>query len=151
MAFIINTLLTAECIFRIFTCLIAEPIKMAFLFLGWIPTFLSQFALALDEIINNPPHEPADMCMEGTNDITNFTSCTDRNDTRTDWFYFKMPDADNYTRVPFKTVEAICFLPTCISQFGTIGTCIFVMLISIVRYVGGRIFTNEFKDNFNPQ
>ena len=137
LAFIINSLLTAECIFRIFTCLIAEPIKMTFLFLGWIPTFLSQFALSLEKIIGNPPHDAIDTCTENNN---NNTSCTGLNDTSTDWFYFKMLDADNYTSVPFKNVEAICFLPTCISQFGTVGTCIFVMLISIVRYVGSRMF-----------
>ena len=138
MAFIINCLLTAECTFRIFTCLIAEPIKITFLFLGWIPPFLSQIALSLEEIISNPPLKLIDMCMEGNED--NYNS-TEMNYSSTDWFYFKMPDSDKYTRLPFKNVEAICFLPTCISQFCTVGTCIFIMLISIVRYVGSWIFT----------
>ena len=135
MAFVINSLLTAECIFRIFTCLIAEPIKMIFLFLGWMPPFLSQFALVLEEIINYSPGENISMCKEEYVEHNSSISCPDKNYTVPGWFHFKHPDSENHSWVLLKNVEAICFIPTCISQFGTVGTCIFVMLISIVRYI----------------
>ena len=130
MAIIINYLLTAECMFRIFTCLVAEPIKMVFLFLGWSPSFLLKIAIAIEDYINgfeNHADHPADEFLD--HEIE--TSCTTPSDKESQWFCFK--SGSNYTKVPFKHMEAMCFLPTCISQFGTVGTCIFLMFISIIR------------------
>ena len=130
MAIIINYLLTTECIFRIFTCLVAEPIKMVFLFLGRSPSFLLRIALAIEDYINGFENH-ADLQSDEFFDREYDTFCKTTSDKESQWFCFK--SGSNYTRVPFKHMEAMCFLPTCISQFGTVGTCIFIMLISIVR------------------
>ena len=130
MAIIINYLLTTECIFRIFTCLVAEPIKMVFLFLGRSPSFLLRIALAIEDYINGFENH-ADVQADEFFDHEYDTFCKTTSDKESQWFCFK--SGSNYTRVPFKHMEAMCFLPTCISQFGTVGTCIFIMLISIVR------------------
>ena len=132
MAFIITSLLTMECLFRIFTCLIAEPIKMIFLFLGWMPPFFIKVALAFEEIIHNW-EENMDQHIERHFYGNNSIDCNTFNNTDGEWFSFQSHHTEDCTTVSFKTVEAICFLPTCISQFGTVGTCLFVMMISIVR------------------
>ena len=115
MAFIIKSLLTVEGIFRIFTCLIAEPIKIAFLFMGWMPDFFVNSALAIDSLLGN--HEDTD-----------------------DSVFVFADEKDNFISVPFKDIEAICFLPSCLSQAGTVGAVFVVMMVSIVRYARiGRV------------
>ena len=114
MAFIIKSLLTVEGIFRIFTCLIAEPIKIAFLFMGWMPDFFVNSALAIDSLLGH--HED------------------------TDSVFVFADEKDNFISVPFKDIEAICFLPSCLSQAGTVGAVFVVMMVSIVRYARiGRV------------
>ena len=132
MAFIINSLLTSECIFRIFTCLVAEPIKMAFLFLGWMPPFLLKISMAIEERINGL-NESANLQYDEFVVEDNKNVCKTDSERDSQWFCFTTSPGSNFTKVPFKHMEAMCFLPTCISQFGTAGTCIFIMLISIVR------------------
>jgi len=112
--------------------MIAEPIKMIFLFLGWLPPFFLNMAMMIEEHINGLEkldYNRSDEFVDG--DLCKTTN----DDKESEWFCFKAYSGSNYTKVPFKHMEAMCFLPTCISQFGTVGTCIFIMLISIVRYV----------------
>ena len=130
MAIIINYLLTVECMFRIFTCLVAEPIKIIFLFLGWLPSFLLDISNAFEDYINGYENR-VDLKVDEFFDHEIDTFCKITSDKDSQWFCFK--SGSNYTRVPFKHMEAMCFLPTCISQFGTVGTCIFIMFISIIR------------------
>ena len=109
MAFIIKSLLTVEGLFRIFTCLIAEPIKIAFLFTGWMPDSFVNSALAIDSLLGH--HEDTDGSV----------------------FVFA-DEKDDYISVSLKDIEAICFLPSCLSQAGTVGAVFVVMVVSIVRY-----------------
>ena len=120
MAFIIKSLLTVEGIFRIFTCLIAEPIKIAFFFMGWMPDFFVNSALAIDSLLGH--HEDTD-----------------------DSIFVFADEKYNSISVPFKDIEAICFLPSCLSQVGTVGAVFVVMMVSIVRYA--RIGSTRFETN----
>ena len=130
MAVIINSLLTAECMFRIFSCLIAEPIKIVFLFLGWSPSFLLNIAMTVENYFNSNVDQ-VDLQTDEFFDGENNTVCKTSSSKESLWYCFN--SGSKFIRVPFKNMEAMCFVPTCMSHFATTGTCIFVMLISIVR------------------
>ena len=130
MAVIINSLLTAECMFRIFSCLVAEPIKIVFLFLGWSPSSLLKIAMTIEDHINGFENQ-AVLQTDHLFERENYNACKTTSSKESPWYCFN--SGSDIIRVPFKHMEAMCFLPTCMSHFATAGTCIFVMLISIVR------------------
>lgn len=130
MAVIINSLLTAECMFRIFSCLVAEPIKIVFLFLGWSPSFLLKISMAIEDYIHGY-EDPIDLQTDEFLDRENFTICKTSSSKKSLWYCFN--SGSKFIRVPFKHMEAMCFVPSCMTHFAITGTCIFVMLISIVR------------------
>ena len=73
------------------------------------------------------------LCVKDNDGVTNTTECENIDSNGTKWFSFPSGDTDEYVRVPYRDIESVCFLPACLSQFAVAGTCLFVMLISIVR------------------